>query len=49
MTPPHPIVEEELELLARVIRALEEEVPRSSTAEPAIVEELERLRALIPA
>ncbi len=47
MTPPHPIVEEELELLARVIRALEEEVPRSSTAEPAIVEELERLRALI--
>ncbi len=50
MTPPsalHPIVEEELALLVRVIRALEEEVPRSSTAEPAIVEELERLRALI--
>lgn len=50
MTPPasqYPIVEEELQLLARVVRALDEDVPRSSTAEPAIVEELERLRALI--
>ncbi len=43
----HPIVEEELQLLARVLRALDEDTPRSSTAEPAIVEELERLRTLI--
>jgi DNA helicase-2/ATP-dependent DNA helicase PcrA len=43
----HPIVEEELQLLARVLRALDEDSPRRSTAEPAIVEELERLRTLI--
>ena len=42
-----PIVREELELLAKVLDALDRETPRDSRAEPAIVEELERLRALI--
>jgi DNA helicase-2/ATP-dependent DNA helicase PcrA len=50
LTPPaseHPIIREELALLERVVLALDEDTPRSSTAEPAIVEELERLRTLI--
>jgi len=41
----HPIVKEELELLARVLAALAQEKPRSTAAEVGLVAELERIRA----
>jgi len=41
----HPIVKEELAMLARVLETLEREEPRSSIAETGLVTELERIRA----
>ena len=43
----HPIVREELELLERVLRALDEPEPDARSSEAALVEELARLRELL--
>jgi len=45
--PPHPIVREELSLLEEVLRALAEAVPENGSAEASLVQELERVRALL--
>jgi len=45
--PPHPIVREELSLLEEVLRALAEVEPENGSAEASLVQELERVRALL--
>jgi DNA helicase-2/ATP-dependent DNA helicase PcrA len=44
---PHPVVEEELDLLARVREALSRVPPRDRAAEEGLVRELERVRELL--